>query len=91
MIGEAQNAVNPDGFTSILTKPQLKILVPKSDSSLNALARAVYVERNYEMIKSSRFCIVYYDETALPTTRKSGTKIALDYAVKQKKEIINLF
>ncbi|MEE0839572.1 MAG: hypothetical protein U0L72_03360 [Acutalibacteraceae bacterium] len=38
MIGEAQNAVNPDGFTSILTKPQQKILVPKSDSSLNALA-----------------------------------------------------
>ena len=39
MIGKAQNAVNPDGFTSILTKPQQKILVSKSDSSLNALAR----------------------------------------------------
>ena len=38
MIGKAQNAVNPDGFTSILTKPQQKILVSKSDSSLNALA-----------------------------------------------------
>ena len=37
-MGEAQNAVNPFGFTSILTKPQQKILVPKSDSSLNALA-----------------------------------------------------
>ncbi len=35
---EAQNAVNPNGFTSILTKPQRKILVSKSDSSLNALA-----------------------------------------------------
>ncbi|MBR4072928.1 MAG: hypothetical protein IKK24_03190 [Clostridia bacterium] len=36
---EAQNAVNPDGFTSILTMPQRKILVSKSDSSLNALAK----------------------------------------------------
>ena len=36
---EAQNAVNPDGFTSILTKPQRKILVSKSDSGLNALAK----------------------------------------------------
>ena len=34
-----KNAVNPNGFTSILTKPQQKILVSKSDSSLNALAK----------------------------------------------------
>ena len=49
--------------------------------------RAVYVERNYEMIDRSRFCIVYYDEAYAPTTRKSGTKIALDYAMKQGREI----
>ena len=35
---EAQNAVNPNGFTSILTKSQHKILVSKSGLSLNALA-----------------------------------------------------
>ncbi len=52
--------------------------------------RASYVERNYEMIDKSRFCIVYYDEKYKPTTRKSGTKIALDYAVKKKKDIIKL-
>ena len=52
--------------------------------------RAVYVERNYEMIDKSHFCIVYYDEQNAPTTRKSGTKIALDYAVKQGKQIINI-
>lgn len=52
--------------------------------------RAAYVERNYEMINKSRFCIVYYDEQNAPTTRKSGTKIALDYAVKHRKEIITL-
>lgn len=52
--------------------------------------RAIYVERNYEMIKNSRFCIVYYDKSCLPTNRKSGTKIALDYASKLGKEIIIL-
>jgi hypothetical protein len=34
-----KNAVNPDGFTSILTMPLHKKLVPKSGSSLNALAK----------------------------------------------------
>lgn len=50
--------------------------------------RAVYVERNCEMINKSRFCIVYCDEDHYLTNRKSGTRIALDYALKQKKEII---
>ena len=52
--------------------------------------KASYVERNFEMIDSSRFCIVYYNKKSEPTTRKSGTKIALDYAVKHNKEIINI-
>ncbi len=50
--------------------------------------RAAYVERNFEMINQSRFCIVYYNESYAPITRKSGTKIALDYANKHKKEIL---
>lgn len=50
--------------------------------------RAAYVERNYEMIDNSRFCIVYYDETNAPTTRKSGTMVAFDYAIKKQKCII---
>lgn len=50
--------------------------------------KAIYVERNCEMVNKSRFCIVYYDELRAPTKRKSGTKIALEYAVKCKKEII---
>ena len=45
--------------------------------------RAAYVERNYEMIDKSHYCIVYYDEPNAPTTRKSGTKIALNYAIKK--------
>ena len=55
---------------------------------LHGSGRAAYVERNYEMINNSKYCIVYYDESNVPTTRKSGTKIALDYAVKKDKYVI---
>ena len=41
-IGKTQNAANPNGFASILTKSQHKILVSKSDSSLN-----VWLKENY--------------------------------------------
>lgn len=54
---------------------------------IRSSGRAAYVERNYEMIDKSKFCIVYYDEPNAPTTRKSGAKIALDYAIKHKKEV----
>ena len=47
--------------------------------------KAAYVERNYEMIDNSHYCIVYYDEPNVSYTRKSGTKIALDYAIKKHK------
>ncbi len=50
--------------------------------------KAAYVERNYEMIDKSQFCVVYYDKQYAPTNRKSGTKTALDYAVKHGKNII---
>lgn len=63
---------------------------------------ASYVERNREMIDKSQYCIIYYDENYLPPRRKhsksnltdyqpkSGTKLAYEYAVKKKREIINL-
>lgn len=57
---------------------------------IRSSGRAAYVERNYEMINKSKYCIVYYDEPNAPTIRKSGTKIALDYAVKKEKRIINI-
>lgn len=65
--------------------------------------RASYVERNQDMINQSKFCVIYYDESYLPPRRKnsrrevvyyqpkSGTKVAYDYAIKKKKEIINVF
>ena len=52
--------------------------------------KAVYVERNYEMIDNSYYCVVYYDATSALNTKKSGTKIALDYAVKKHKKIISM-
>ncbi len=52
--------------------------------------RAIYIERNYEMINNSQFCIVYYDEQNSPTNRKSGTGIAFDYAIKKGKHVIKL-
>ena len=91
-----KNAVNPNGFTSILTMSQRKILVPKSGSSLSALA-------NYEMINESRICVVYYNPNYTPPKRKpsrqsltdyspkSGTNIAYDYAVKKGNIVINIF
>ena len=52
--------------------------------------RASYVERNCEMINHSHYCVVYYNTSHAPTIRKSGTKIALDYATKKRKHIINI-
>ncbi len=52
--------------------------------------KAVYIKRNYEMIDKSEFCVVYYDEKNKPTSRKSGTEIALNYAIRKDRKIINL-
>lgn len=49
--------------------------------------KAVYVERNCEMITNSRFVIIYYNEEETPSRRKSGTRISYEYAVKCGKEI----
>lgn len=66
------------------------------------VGKAAYVERNYEMIDNSRYCICYYDENYTPPRRKnsrwdlfdyqhkSGTKIAYEYAAKKGLNIINV-
>ena len=64
----------------------------------------LYIERNYEMINLSTYCIFYYNENYIPPIeestknnlfppqkRHSGTKIAYNYAIKKKKQIINLY
>lgn len=50
--------------------------------------KAVYVERNCHMIDRSCFCMVYYRDSYSPRCRKSGTKLALDYAIKKNKTVI---
>lgn len=74
-----------DDYKAYLLKQYEETYFPEK---LYNAGKSVYIERNYEMIKKSQYCIVYYDEKNSPTTRKSGTKIALEYAKKQKREII---
>ena len=57
---------------------------------LSGAGKAVYIERNCEMINKSKYCIVYLNEQDAPTNRKSGTLIAYEYAVKKRRTIINL-
>ena len=53
--------------------------------------KASYIKRNQAMIDESAFCVFYYDETYTPNGRKSGTKLAYEYAKKTGKKIINLY
>lgn len=65
--------------------------------------KAVYIRRNFEMIKKSDYCICYYDKSYAPPRRrnsrrdltdyqpKSGTEIAYLYASEKCKCIINIY
>lgn len=81
----AEFSVIDDDYKTYLLRSYEETYYP--EKILNA-GRAAYIERNFEMIDKSRFCIVYFEETELPTHRKSGTKIALDYAIKREREVI---
>ena len=51
-----------------------------------------YIKRNQEMIDKSDIVVAYCDMCYKPTTRtNSGTKIAMQYAQKKQKRIINVF
>lgn len=58
---------------------------------LENAGKCSYVERNYEMIDKSTYCVFYYNVNFVPINRVSGTKIAYDYAKKKCKKIINLY
>ncbi len=72
-----------------------------SERAVNG-GRAVYVQRNCELIDKSDICVVYYKDGYLPPKRrnscrelhdyqpKSGTQIAYEYARIKKKQIINI-
>jgi len=71
------------------------------ERAINA-GKAVYVERNYEMIDNADICVIYFKDDYLPPKRKnsrrdlfdyqpkSGTGIAYKYAIQKKRKIINL-
>ena len=72
-----------------------------AEKAINS-GRAVYVLRNEEMIDKSDICVVYHKDGYLPARRKnnkralvefqpkSGTSVAYAYAMKKKKQILNL-
>ncbi|MBQ2704047.1 MAG: DUF1273 family protein [Clostridia bacterium] len=74
-----------DQYKSYLLKSYDETYYP--DKIIHA-GKATYVERNYEMINKSKYCVIYYNEQTGTNNHKSGTKIALDYAIKQGKEIL---
>ncbi len=76
--------INTDYKNYLLEHYEDTYFPPKA---LNA-GKAAYIQRNYEMIEKSRFCLIHYTEESIPPNRKSGTKIALAYAKKQGKNII---
>ena len=56
-------------------------------TTLNGAGRSVYIKRNRTMIDHSKVCLFYCREDYAPKCRKSGTKLALEYAKKQNKTI----
>ena len=95
----AEFPYNDEDYTAYLLKSYDHTYYP--ERVVNA-GKAVYVERNCEMIDNSSYCVIYYDENYMPPRRKnckrdlfdyqpnSGTKRAYDYAVKKGLKIVNL-
>ncbi len=88
-----------ESYTAYLLKKYDHTYYP--ERMINA-GKAAYVERNYEMIDNSRYCIICYDESYMPPRRKnsrldlfdyqpnSGTKRAYDYAKRKGIRIMNV-
>lgn len=71
--------------------------------SVEGSGKNCFVKRNFHMIDKSDICLFFYDANYEVTGRymntsvskrinkNSGTKIAYEYALKKRKEIVNLF
>lgn len=80
----AEHPVIGDDYKKYLLKKYEDTYYP--EKILNA-GRAVYIERNREMIKRSRFCVVYCKQHK--TDRyKSGTEISFNYAASLSDRVI---
>lgn len=96
----AEYPVISDDYEKYLLQSYEETYFPQK--AINA-GKAVYVERNCEMIDKSDFCVVYYDKNYVPPRRKnnkrdlldyqpkSGTNVALNYAIKKGACIKNVF
>ena len=82
----AEHPVIDDSYKAYLLRSYEDTYYPEK---IVGAGKASYVERNREMIDKSRFCVFFYDSASV-VTRKSGTEIALAYAKKKKKIIINV-
>ena len=85
---------------SIILNKDIKFLGMEGDVNFDKKFKTTlnsYIVRNQAMIDSSDYCIFYYNENYVPTTKKqsqskiSGTKLAYEYAVRKNKQIINVF
>ena len=81
----AEYPVINDGYNSYLLNSYDFTYYPQV---IIGAGRAVYVKRNYEMIDRSNFCIVYCEDGDKYEGRRSGARLALDYAEKRGKRII---
>ncbi len=69
----------------------------KISDRVYSAGKASYVERNEEMIDDSEYCIFFYREeykvepqNSRQSSKKSGTKLAYEYAERKKKVIVNI-
>lgn len=76
-----------DNYRAILLKEYEGTYFPER---VIGAGKAAYTERNEELIRKSDICVIYYRETLAPAKRRSGTKIALEYAQKRNKRIISI-
>ena len=100
MYVRSQNPYIPKTYQKYLLELYDDTIFP---SRVKNAGRASYVERNQAMIEASDFCVFYYNAEYKPPLRKhrqkalstyqpaSGTKLAYEYALQKKKEIINLY
>ena len=83
----AEYPVINNDYLKLLHKFYENTYYPKE---VEGAGKAAYVKRNCEMIDKSDFCVFYFNEDCLPKKRKSGTKIAFDYAKRKAKNIFIL-
>jgi len=85
----AEYEVISESYNKFLLSSYEETFYPDQVHGAGALS---YIKRNQVMIDRSDLLIVYYNEHYKPkTSKKSGTKIAVEYAQRMTKRFINLY